>query len=148
VTDVEGYFTGISHQSDDRSLIYVAPFGLIEHDLSLNSSFPWLENSDVAEYDTGVSGSRIVATWGTDRDSGWILTDRGELVQYHPPYSNAIGGVLEVWILIAIPAVTLLVLLSFALSLSPGLQQRFTLRFGTVEEKRAARREARRKKGR
>ncbi|SVB92168.1 uncharacterized protein METZ01_LOCUS245022 [marine metagenome] len=148
VTEAEGYFTGISHQSDDRSLIYMAPFGLIEHDLSLNSSFPWLENSDAVEYDTDVSGSRIVATWGTDRDSGWILTDRGELVHYHPQYSNALGGVLEVWVLIAIPAVTLLVLLSFALSLSPGLQQRFTLRFGTAEEKRAARREARRKKGR
>lgn len=148
VTGAEGYFTGISRQSDDRSLIYVAPFSLIEHDLSLNSSFPWLENSDAVEYDTYVSGSRIVSTWGTDRDSGWILTDRGDLVHYHPPYSNAIGGVLEVWVLIAIPAVTLLVLLSFALSLSPGLQQRFTLRFGTTEEKRVARREARRKRGR
>jgi hypothetical protein len=148
VTGAEGYFTGISHQSDDRSLIYVAPFGLIEHDLSMNSSFPWLENSDAVEYDADISGSRIVATWGTDRDSGWILTDRGELVHYHPPNSNALGGVLEIWVLIAIPAVTLLVLLSFVLSLSPGLQQRFTLRFGTAEEKRAARQEARRKKGR
>ena len=148
MTGAEGYFTGISHQSDDRSLIYMSPFGLIEHDLGLNSSFPWLENSDAVEYDMDVSGSRIVATWGTDRDSGWILTDRGELVHYHPPYSNAIGGVLEVWVLIAIPTVTLLVLLSFALSLSPGLQQRFTLRFGTAGEKRTARREARRKKGR
>jgi len=148
VTGAEGYFTGISHQSDDRSLIYMSPFGLIEHDLGLNSSFPWLENSDAVEYDTDVSGSRIVATWGTDRDSGWILTDRGELVHYHPPYSNAIGGVLEAWVLIAIPTVILLVLLSFTLSLFPGLQQRFTLRFGTVGEKRTARREARRKKGR
>jgi len=42
----------------------------------------------------------------------------------------------------------LLVLLSFTISLSPGLQQWFTLRFGTAEEKRIARREARRKKGR
>ena len=116
--------------------------------VSWDSSYPWLENSDVVEYDAGVSNSRIVATWGTDRDSGWILTDRGEMVHYHPPLSNSLGGVLEVWVLIAIPAVTILVILSFALGLSPGLQQRFTLRFGTAEEKRAARREARRRKGR
>jgi len=148
VTGVDGYLTGISHQSGDRSLISVTPFSLIEHDLSENASFPWLENADAVEYDADVSGSRIVATWSTDRDSGWILTDRGALVQYHPPYSNTIGGVLEVWILIAIPAVTLLVILSFAISLSPGLQQWFTLRFGTAEEKRMARREARKKKGR
>ncbi len=148
VTGAEGYFTGISHQSDDRSLIYMSPFGLIEHDLGLNSSFPWLENSDAVEYDAGVSNSRVVATWGTDRDSGWILTDRGDVVRYHPPLSNSLGGVLEVWVLIAIPAVTILVILSFALGLSPGLQQRFTLRFGTAEEKRAARREVRRRKGR
>ena len=96
VTGTEGYFTGISRQSGDRSLIMVAPFSLIEHDLSLNSSYPWLENSDVVEYDAGVSNSRIVATWGTDRDSGWILTDRGEMVRYHPPLSNSLGGVLEV----------------------------------------------------
>ena len=69
-------------------------------------------------------------------------------MQYHPPYSNTIGGVLEGWILIAIPAVTLLLILSFEISLSPDLQQGFTLRFGTAEEKRMARREARKKKGR
>ncbi|SVC71484.1 uncharacterized protein METZ01_LOCUS324338, partial [marine metagenome] len=79
-------------------------------------------------------------------DSGWILTDRGTLVQYHPPLSNSVGGILGAWILIAIPLATLLVLLSFAFGLFPSLRQWFTLRFGTAEEKREARRAARRKK--
>ena len=114
----------------------------------MSASIPWLEYRDAVDFNASIAGERIVSSWSTDRDSGWILTDRGALLQYHPPYSNTIGGVLEVWILIAIPAVTLLVILSFAISLSPGLQQWFTLRFGTAEEKRIARREARRKKGR
>ena len=148
LSDAGGYFTGLSHQQGDRSLIIVTPFSLIEHDLSQSLAFPWLEYHDAVDFDASISGERIVATWSTDRDSGWILTDRGTLVQFHPPLSNSVGGILGAWILIAIPLVTLLVILSLTFGLSPGLRQWFTLRFGSDEEKRAARGAARRKKRR
>ncbi len=148
VTEVEGTFTGISGQDGDRSIISIAPFSLIEHDISANGTFPWLENVDVEEFDAGIAGHRVVTSWATDRDSGWILTDKGTLIQYHPPSESIPGGVLGVWILIAIPAATVLVILSVSLSLSPSLQNWFTRRFGTDEEKRSAKREVRRKRGR
>ena len=147
VTGTEGAFTGISGQYGDRSIISVTPFTLIEHDLSDNGTFPWLENSDVEDFDTSIAGQRVVSSWSTDRDSGWILTDRGILIQYHPPLQTVPGGVLGAWILIAIPVATALVVLTFTLSLSPTLQHMFTIRFGTSEERRLARREARRKRG-
>jgi len=147
LSGAEGQFTGLSYQHGDRSLIIVTPFSLIEHDLSLGAAFPWLEYPDAVDFDASIAGERIVGSWSTDRDSGWILTDRGTLVQYHPPLSNSVGGILGAWILIAIPLATLLVLLSFAFGLFPSLRQWFTLRFGTAEEKREARRAARRKKG-
>ena len=147
LTGVEGTFTGLTGQHYDRSIISVTPFALLENDLSENATFPWLENSDVVDFDASIAGQRVVSTWSTDRDSGWILTDSGTLIHYHPP-SQSIPSVLGAWILIAIPAVTILVILSVTLSLSPRLQNWFTQRFGTVEEKRLAKREARRKRGR
>ena len=147
LSGAEGHFTGLSHQHGDRSLIIVTPFGLIEHDLSLSASFPWLEYHDAVDFNASIAGERIVSSWSTDRDSGWILTDRGTLVQYHPPLTNSVGGILGAWILIAIPLATLLVLLSLMFGLFPGLRQWFTLRFGSAEEKRDARRATRRKKG-
>ena len=145
LTGVEGEFTGLSGQDRDRSIISVAPFALLENDLSENATFPWLENSEVVDFDVSISGQRVVSTWSTDRDSGWILTDRGTLIQYHPP-SQSIPGVLGAWILIAIPAVAFLVILSVALTLSPRLQNWFTRKFGTAEEKHLAKREVRRKR--
>ena len=143
----EGYFTGLSHQHGDRSLIIVTPFSLIEHDLSLSASFPWLEYRDAVDFNASIAGERIVSSWSTDRDSGWILPVRGSLVQYHPPLSNSVGGILGAWILFAIPLATLLVILSLMFGLFPSLRQWFTLRFGSAEEKRDAQRAARRKKG-
>ena len=147
LTGAEGVFTGISGQNDDRSIVSVAPFALLEHDLSDDKTFPWLENTDVEDFDASIAGQRVVSTWPIDRDSGWILTDRGTLIQYHPP-SQSIPGILGVWILIAIPAVTALVILSVGLSFSPSLQNWFTQKFGTAEESRIAKLEARRKRRR
>ena len=148
ITEIEGIFTGISAQHGDRSIVSATPFSLFEHDLSDNGTFPWLENSDVEEFNASIAGQRVVYSWATDRDSGWILTDRGTLIQFHPPSEAVPGGVLGAWILIAIPAATLLVILSVGLSFSPSLQNWFTQRFGTADEKRMAKREARRKRGR
>jgi len=148
ITGIEGTFTGISPQHGDRSIVSATPFSLFEHDLSQNGTFPWLENSDVEEFNVSIAGHRVVSSWATDRDSGWILTDRGTLIQYHP-HSEAIpGGVLGAWVLIAIPAATALVILSVGLSFSPRLQNWFTQRFGTADEKRMARHEGRRKRRR
>ena len=116
--------------------------------MSDNATFPWIENSDVEDFDANIAGQRIVSSWATDRDSGWILTDRGTLIQFHPPSEAVPGGILGAWILIAIPAATLLVILSVGLSFSPRLQNWFTQRFGTADEKRIAKREERRKRGR
>ena len=148
ITEIEGTFTGISGQTGDRSVISATPFSMYEHDLSDNATFPWLENSDVEDFDVNIAGQRIVSSWPTDRDSGWILTDRGTLIQYHPPSETVPGGILGAWILIAIPVATLLVILSVSLSFSPRLQNWFTQRFGTDDEKRMAKRESRRKRGR
>jgi len=148
ITEIEGTFTGVSGQWGDRSIIVAAPFSMFEHDLSDNATFPWLENSDVEDFDANIAGQRIVSSWATDRDSGWILTDRGTLIQFHPPSETVPGGILGAWILIAIPVATLLVILSVVLSFSPRLQNWFTQRFGTADEKRIAKRESRKKRGR
>ena len=69
------------------------------------------------------------------------------MIQFHPPSETVPGGILGAWILIAIPVATLLVILSVVLSFSPRLQNWFTQRFGTADEKRIAKRESRKRGG-
>lgn len=131
--DVNAYFVGINAQQGDRSLIAMTPSSLIEHDISLNASYPWLDHSDIT--DLNLSGDRIAGTWATGENSGWIVTARGYLVPFTGPEADS-AGLLSIWILIAIPAATGLVVLSLVLSASPDAQRWYTERFGNKEDKK------------
>ena len=146
ITGAGGIFTGIEDQHEDRSIISLTPFSLVEHDTGLNASFPWLENSDVVDFDSTVSGERIVATWATDRDSGWILTDRGTILSFHPPPDDSwIGGLMGLVIMIAFPLVIFGVVLSILMSMSPRLSHWVTMKIGSDEEKEFSKRDSRRR---
>ena len=144
--DLDVYFVGIEAQQGDRTLIATTPTSLIEHDVSLNSSFPWLEHSDID--DLNVSSDRIVGTWATGTDTGWIVTSRGYLNQYSPPSSGS-TGILSLWIVIAIPAATGLVVLSLVYSASTKMQDWTIERIGNEDEKKdLARRKAKQRRKR
>ncbi|MBT3357088.1 MAG: WD40 repeat domain-containing protein [Euryarchaeota archaeon] len=146
IVGVDGRFMQLTHQYDDRSLVVLAPFGLIEHDISNNATYPWLDNEDAQKFDTTISGDRIVGTWGTEQDSGWIVTSRGTLIEYHPSKEReAIGGLLGIIIQVTIPLVILMMIFTIAVSFSPKLQYWVTMKIGSEEEKRDAKRIAHRK---
>ena len=147
ISGTGGVFTGIGDQYEDRSIILLTPFSLVEHDAGLNASFPWLENSDVIEFDSTVSGERIVATWATDRDSGWILTDRGTILSFHPPSEDSwIGGLMGLVIMVVFPLVIFGVVLSILMSMSPRLSHWVTMKIGSEEEKEFSKRDSRRRR--
>ena len=147
ISGVGGVFTGIESQDGDRSMILLTPFSLIEHDAGLNASFPWLENSDVVEFDSTVSGERVVATWATDRDSGWILTDRGTILSFHPPSGDSwVDGLMGLVIMIVFPLVIFGVVLSILMSMSPELSHWVTMKIGSEEEKEFSKRDSRRRR--
>ena len=138
------YFVGIAAQGGDRTLIVTAPTGLIEHDISLNGSYPWLEHSAIG--DLNLSGDNIVGTWATGTDSGWIVTERGNLFQYAPAPSGS-SGLLSLWIVIAIPAATGLVVLSLVYSASTKMQDWTIERIGNEDERKdLARRKAKQRR--
>lgn len=141
--DVNAYFVGIEAQQGDRTLIAMSPSSLIEHDISLNASFPWLDHSDIN--DLNLSGDRIVGTWSTAQNAGWIVTARGHLIPFAGEVDDSSAGLLSVWILIAIPAATGLVVLSLVFSVSPEAQRWYTQRFGNKEDKRRLADDSRRK---
>ena len=143
--DINAYFVGIEAQDGDRSIIVTTPAGLIEHDISRNASYPWLEQGDVN--DLNVSGDRIVGTWGVGEDTGWLVTSRGWIVPYAPPAEEN-RGILDLWIMLGIPAATGLVLLTIVYSISPRFQNWSTERFGSEEAKRELAQEKRRKRRR
>lgn len=87
---MEGFLSTLADHSENRFLISVAPFGIVEHDLEKNATFPWLENSDVTNENIQLSGERVVSTWSLNENTGWILTDRGNLASFH-----TIGGTVE-----------------------------------------------------
>ena len=146
ISGAGGVFTGIEGQSEDRSMILLTPFSLVEHDARINASFPWLENSDVVDFDSTVSGERVVYTWATDRDSGWILTDRGTILSFHPPPEESwADGLLGLIIMIVFPLVILGVVLSISMSMSPKLSHWVTMKIGSEEEKEFSKRDSRRR---
>ena len=147
----EGIMTGIDIQTDGNSLISLAPFGLIEHDLGESKSFHWLDNTDAVDFDTSISGQRIVSTWGTGAFDGWIITDSGTIVSFTTVTQSEGGGMLEIWIGIIILGGTTLMIVSLLTSSSPRLSRWITKKIGSEEERKSVIREERllsRKKGR
>ena len=140
----DGIMTGINMQKDGNSLISLAPFGLIEHDLEESRSFHWLDNNDAVDFDTSISGERIVSTWGTGPFDGWILTDRGTIVSFTMTSPDEGGTMLEIWIGVIILGGTALMIASLLTSSSPRLSRWVTKRIGSEEERKDVIREERR----
>ena len=91
---IDGKFNGIEIQSNSKSLISMAPFELVEHDLEERVSYPWLENEDVVMFDPIVSNDRIVSTWSTGISTGWVVTSTGKIIDFSPEEKESEGGVI------------------------------------------------------
>jgi len=143
--DVNGQFSGIAEQSDGKSIISVVPYAMIEHDLALRLSFPWLENSDVVSFDPAISGERLVATWSVGVHSGWAITSSGTIVAFNPVSNDRTDGILGVWVGVVIVGGAILMVLSLIVSSSPRLSEWLTLRIGSEEERKGVLREQRRR---
>ena len=143
--DVDGQFNGIAEQSDGKSIISVVPYSMIEHDLILGLSFPWLENADAVSYDPVIAGERLVATWATSEYRGWALTGPGTIVAFSPVPDDRTGGILGIWMGVVIVGGAIGMILSLIVSSSPRLSRWLTMRVGSEEEQKKARREQRRK---
>jgi hypothetical protein len=147
----EGTMTGMDIQSDGKSLISLVPFGLIEHDLNESMSFHWLDNNDAVDFNTVISGERIVSTWSTGSFEGWIITDRGTIVSFTSADQRERGTLLEIWIGIIILGGATLTIASLLTSASPRLSRWLAIKIGSEEERKSAIKEERRisrKKGR
>ncbi|MEE3113796.1 MAG: hypothetical protein VX303_02600, partial [Candidatus Thermoplasmatota archaeon] len=143
--DVDGQFNGIAGQSDGKSIVFVVPYSMIEHDLGLRLSFPWLENADAVSYDPAIAGERLVATWATSEYTGWALTGPGTIVAFSPVPDDRTGGILGIWMGVVIVGGAIGMILSLIVSSSPRLSRWLTMRVGSEEERKEARREQRRK---
>jgi hypothetical protein len=137
----------LSHQEDARSLIIVAPFSLLEHNIEINSTYPWLDNDDAVNFDATISGERIIGTWNTGKDSGWIVTSRGTMIEFHSTEeSGGIGLVLGGIVGFLIPLTIFMLVLTLVYTASPKMQHWMTMKFGNEQEKIDAKRKVRRKR--
>ena len=147
IKGVDGKFMQLSHQEDARSLIIVAPFSLLEHNIETNSTYPWLDNDDAVNFDATISGERIIGTWNTGKDSGWIITSRGTMIEFHSTEeSGGIGLVLGGVVGFLIPLTIFMLLLTLVYTASPKMQHWMTIKFGNEQEKIDAKRKVRRKR--
>tara|TARA_Y100000768_G_scaffold319042_1_gene254646 strand:+ start:80 stop:1261 length:1182 start_codon:yes stop_codon:yes gene_type:complete len=106
IIGLEGVLITLADHDENRFLISLAPFGIVEHDLEKNATFPWLENSDVVNENIQLSGERVVSTWSLNDDTGWILTDRGNLASFHTVddvvENSFVSSILSMAVLLAI----------------------------------------------
>ena len=82
--ELNGLFTDIFYYEYSKSLIALAPFSIIEHDLNEERSYPWLNNSDVAKFNAEISSELVIYSWSNGLDSGWIITSSGNIIQFTP----------------------------------------------------------------
>ena len=142
---IVGLITGVHVQSEGISLISLAPFGVIEHDLDLRRSFEWIDNSAATEYNLSLSDERIVSSWGNGKFSGWILTSEGSVVNFSPVETEEEkSGILDIWIGIVILGGTTLLVVSLLTSSSPRVSRWVAMKIGSEEERVRAIREQRR----
>ena len=116
IIGLEGVLSTLADHSENRFLISVAPFGIVEHDLEKNATFPWLENSDVTNENIQLSGERVVSTWSLNENTGWILTDRGNLASFQTIYgadeNSIVSSILSLAVLLAILGFVITVMMS------------------------------------
>ena len=116
IIGLDGVLITLADHSENRFLISMAPFGIVEHDLEKNATFPWLDNSDVVNENIQLSGERIVSTWSLNENTGWILTDRGNLASFQTTYgtdeNSIISSILSIAVLLAILGFTTTVMMS------------------------------------
>lgn len=116
IIGLEGFLITLADHSENTFLISVAPFGIVEHDLEKNATFPWLENSEVANENIQLSGERVVSTWSLNDNTGWILTDKGSLASFHTTDSvvenSIVSFILSIAVLLAIMGFTATVMMS------------------------------------
>jgi hypothetical protein len=142
---LEGQFNGIEEKASGGSLISMAPFGVIEHQLNQElCCSQWVENSDARTYNLDLSNDRVVSTWSTDLNSGWIVTSTGKFVYFSPSNDENSGGVLGIWVGIVVLGGTTLLAVSLLTSSSPWLSRWMAKTIGSEEEKRRAIKEERR----
>ena len=128
-------------------MIVVAPFSLLEHDVSKNATYPWLENEDAQKFDVEISGERIIGTWNNGEDSGWIITSRGTVIEFHSTEEGSEIGVIVGGIVgFLIPLTIGMLILTLVYTASPRLQYSMTMKFGNKQEKRDAKRKGRGKR--
>ena len=142
---IDGKFNGIEIQSNSKSLISMAPFELVEHDLEERVSYPWLENEDVVMFDPIVSNDRVVSTWSTGISTGWVVTSTGKIIDFSPEEKESEGGVITIWIGIIVFGGASLLVLSLITSSSETLSRWMAIAIGSEEERKRAKREGRRK---
>ena len=131
--DVDSYFVGIEAPHRDRTLIATTPASLIEHDISPNSSYPWLEHDAINALN--LPSDRLAGTRYTGAGPGRLCTPPGDLTPFSGPDAGS-TGLLYIWIAIAIPVATGLVVLSLVLSSSKRMQDWTTEKSGSSDEKR------------
>jgi hypothetical protein len=88
-----------------------------------------------------------MGTWNTGQDSGWIITSRGTIIEFHSTEeSGGIGIILGGVVGFLIPLTIFMLLTTLVYSASPKMQYWMTMKFGNKQEKRDARRKGRGKR--
>jgi len=125
LTEAGGEFTHICAHSADRLMVAMVPFGLIEHDVTKEDSFPWLDHSDIASTEDEIATRQVTCSWGTGTDDGWVLNDRGRVARFvpdneidNPLVSSIVGYALTVVIVISVPGI----IIGLIFMNSPSLQ--------------------------
>ena len=120
-------FIAASRGYDGTSLIHLAPMESVRYqlDADMGSVFMHIESDAITSFDAEISGQRIAFMWEVGEDSGWFLTNEGEIVEIYPVETYESLGIMETIVFAAVAISVPGVIIGLIFMNSPYLQRKY-----------------------
>ena len=91
-TATSSEFVSASAHSNEKTMLHMAPYGMVEYNLEEMSAYPWLNNVDAADSSAQLSSTTPIVSWDIGQYEGWVVSSDGTIASYSQKYFEALSG--------------------------------------------------------
>tara|TARA_B100001113_G_C20760352_1_gene470608 strand:- start:16 stop:567 length:552 start_codon:yes stop_codon:yes gene_type:complete len=91
-TSTASEFSSVSSLSNEKVMLHLVPYGLVEYNVEEMSAYPWVNNDDVTESSVILSSTNPILSWDTGDYEGWVVSNDGTIASYTSKYVEALSG--------------------------------------------------------
>ena len=91
-TSTASEFSSVSALSNEKTMLHLTPYGLVEYNIEEMAAYPWINNDDVTKSSVLLSTTNPLLSWDTGNYDGWVISSDGTIASYYPLYVEALSG--------------------------------------------------------